>query len=207
MRNLNAVIAVEGHSSRCVDRAAVWAVGESLIVAVADGAGRIGGGDYAAQTIIQCVSERIYENFDYSQGEAWISLLLEIDWLLIEDPDAGEAAAVLLAIHSKGITGGSVGDCGAWLIGGQEYQDLTQAQQRKPLLGSGDALPVDFNVLPSMGTLLVATDGLFNYTTPKNICEAVGSGEDKEYNPQKLIDLVRLRSGQLQDDIAVVSAT
>jgi PPM family protein phosphatase len=204
MRNFHASMALEGQSKQCEDRAAVWIFHENLIVIVADGAGGIGGGAYAARMIIQCASERICEIFEFSQSETWIKLLHELDWLLAEDPEAGEAAAVLLAIHSDGITGASVGDCGAWLIAGQEYQDLTQEQQRKPLLGSGEAFPVGFSVLPFVGTLLVASDGLFNYTTPQNICEAVGSASTNECSPEKLIDLVRLRSGQLQDDISVV---
>jgi hypothetical protein len=56
------------------------------------------------------------------------------------------------------------------------------------------------------GTLLVATDGLLKYSWPQKICETVRATHDVDALPKALIDLVRMPSGGLQDDVAVAVA-
>jgi hypothetical protein len=53
------------------------------------------------------------------------------------------------------------------------------------------------------GTLLVATDGLFNYARPEKIA-AVALQEDLARATWDLIQLVRLPGGGLQDDVGMV---
>jgi len=54
------------------------------------------------------------------------------------------------------------------------------------------------------GILIVGTDGLFKYTTPTKLCTTARTPE-LDAVPARLVELVRLRSGNLQDDIAVVA--
>ena len=97
----------------------------------------------------------------------------------------------------------SVGDSGAWIIRGAEIDDLTANQQHEPLLGAG-AHPIAFERGPlAGGTLVVASDGLFRYAKPADIAR-VASGSDVEAVARALIDLVRLPTGALQDDVSVV---
>ena len=49
-----------------------------------------------------------------------------------------------------------------------------------------------------MGRLVLATDGLFKYLRAANIRTCAARGVDA------LIDSVRLKSGALQDDVAVI---
>src|SRR5205814_8369243 len=56
---------------------------------------------------------------------------------------------------------GKRGDCGAWLIAENGIEELTADQVRKPLLGSGEAVPIAFESALGGATLLLATDGLF----------------------------------------------
>ena len=81
--------------------------------------------------------------------------------------------------------------------------DLTVHQRRKPLIGSGEALPVEFEAQLRGGRLLLATDGLTKYVTAERICALAAKG-----SVVKAADLltacVRLPSGGLQDDVAVV---
>jgi hypothetical protein len=57
--------------------------------------------------------------------------------------------------------------------------DLTARQHRKLRLGSGRARPVSFSRPKLTGTLVVSTDGLFNYARPEKIA-AVALQEDLE---------------------------
>ena len=59
----------------------------------------------------------------------------------------GQTTGVVAFVRSDGsISGASVGDSVAWLISpAGELTDLTAYQRRKPLLGSGEALPVVFD--------------------------------------------------------------
>jgi hypothetical protein len=56
---------------------------------------------------------------------------------------------------------------------------------------------VTIEPVPFDGTLLVASDGLFRYATTHDIVR----------NLDRLVDLVRLPNGALQDDISVVIAS
>jgi serine/threonine protein phosphatase PrpC len=101
------------------------------------------------------------------------------------------------------ICGASVGDSEAWLILAQGCHALTARQRRKPMLGTGAAVPVSFCMPWAEGTLLLGSDGLFKYALADTIGE-VARGGTPGAACDALVDLVRLPSGKLQDDIAVV---
>ena len=101
------------------------------------------------------------------------------------------------------IFGSSVGDSGAWLIDEEKHTDLTRHQKRKPFLGTGVAMPVSFSARVASGSLLFATDGLLKYTSAEKICEVLKDKEQEEA-VRRLVELVRLRSGGLPDDVAIV---
>src|SRR5204862_483704 len=88
-------------------------------------------------------------------------------------------------------------------LGAMRGRRLSQRQQRKPLLGSGGALPVPFEAEFAGGTLLIASDGLFNYAAADRIQGAL-SEPDLRLVASRLVELVRLPSGALWDDIAVM---
>ena len=74
-------------------------------------------------------------------------------------------------------------------------------QIRKPLLGSGKAVPVAFETVLGDATLLLATDGLLKYARRDRIAAPARSLHLK-IAVQGLTDLPRLRSGALPDDVA-----
>jgi hypothetical protein len=79
---------------------------------------------------------------------------------------------------------------------------LTQHQFRKPLVGNGEAYPVPFGPVAVEGRLLVASDGLFKFAPRAELARRALEGPLEEA-VHGLIDSVRLRSGGLQDDVAV----
>src|SRR5205823_5104126 len=102
------------------------------------------------------------------------------------------------------VFGASVGDSGAWLIPENGiHMDLTRAQQRKPLLGSGNGWPMPFRIGRQAGRLLVASDGLLKYGSGEGIVE-VCRHPSAELAAQRLVELVRYTSGALPDDVTVI---
>jgi serine/threonine protein phosphatase PrpC len=133
-----------------------------------------------------------------------IEVLTRADSLLEADPAAGETTAVVVAVAGDLLVGASCGDSGAWAVRPDGHIDnLTAGQRRKPRLGSGGAVPLPFSRSGLKGTLLVATDGLFNYAKAERIA-AVAPGDDLEGVAQSLVRLVRLPGGELQDDVGLV---
>jgi serine/threonine protein phosphatase PrpC len=127
----------------------------------------------------------------------------ELDRALREAPDAGETTLVVVSVGADRLVGASVGDSGALLLAEGRTRELTAAQRAKPFLGTGAARPVPFEHPRREGRLLLATDGLLKYAAPDEIREAALS-EDLPASADGLLDLVRLPSGELMDDVALV---
>lgn len=180
------------------DRLLVLPAGRRVLLAVADGAGGAGGGARAAELALSFLA--LWEG---DERKDWAAGLEEIDHKLFQDTAAGETTVALVLAGPDGVEGASIGDSGAWLIGARGSQDLTEHQQRVPRLGSGRALAVPFELDSLDGTLLCATDGLFRYASPARICEAAAH-PDLDEAAEQLLALVRLSSGRLQDDVALI---
>jgi serine/threonine protein phosphatase PrpC len=177
------------------DRISVSQARDRVVIALADGAGGAAGGERAASAVIDAVAA--------AQTDDWVAVLTELEL----DPDRlgpGQTTAVVVTVTRDGLRGASVGDSGAWVIrGGGRIEDLTQAQHRKPLLGD-HSVAIPFRGGPLAGaTLLVASDGLLRHAPPEEIVR-VASGPDLAAAARQLVELVRLPSGELPDDIAIV---
>jgi PPM family protein phosphatase len=182
------------------DRAIAVPSARGYLVAVADGAGGTGGGAAAAERLMAILTS-------LTQGAAstdWFAALCTFDDELSASPSGGQTTGVVAYVDSDRILGASVGDSSAWLISPTgEPTDLTARQRGRPLLGSGEALPVQFEANRRGERLLLASDGLFKYTTTERICALATRGSVAEAT-NALADCVRLPSGALQDDVAVV---
>jgi len=80
--------------------------------------------------------------------------------------------------------------------------DLTARQRRKPLLGSGEALPVQFEAERIGSRVLLGSDGLFKYAPVDRIRALATRGTVAEA-ANALANCVRLPSGAFHDDVAV----
>jgi len=86
------------------------------------------------------------------------------------------------------------------------FNDLTQGQSRKPIVGSGGVWPIQFtHKRTGPERLLLATDGLLKYTSPDRIVAACNN-HDAPGAVKRLIELVRYPSGALPDDVTVILA-
>lgn len=195
---LEAIAATEAYRERCEDRVAVFDSCERTVIAVADGAGGFGSGGVAADTVLREINAALP---DIHSADQWVETLRQIDCRI----SGGESTAVVVDIRPIGIAGASVGDSEAWIIRDGETTVLTAQQNRKPLLGSGEVSPVSFMHTKLDGMLLVATDGFFNYVKPDAVPPLIAQS-DFHAIPRKCIEMVRLPSGELWDDIGVVAA-
>jgi serine/threonine protein phosphatase PrpC len=175
------------------DRLLVERRGERTVAIICDGAGNGGRGALAAELAVAELARIGQAGF-----ADWVRALLSVDQLLKRQAQGGETTCVVVDISDHGeYRGASVGDSGAWMLtAGGEVRDLT-AHQSRMRLGSGQAYPVMFKA-QLMGRLVLATDGLFKYIRAADIRTCAARGVDA------LIDSVRLKSGALQDDVAVI---
>ncbi len=186
----------ESYQQDCQDRVAVFTnIGRTVIV-VADGAGGSGLGGHAAKAIIEAVRQAVPAT---KSADGWCSFLRQIDSQI----GPGESTAVVVDVQADRMCGASVGDSQAWVVKGADIMDLTVHQRRKPLLGSGEAEPVNLAYGPLDGLLLVATDGFCNYVKRTEMAKVIPY-EDFATLPKRLVSLVRLRSGTLNDDVGIV---
>jgi serine/threonine protein phosphatase PrpC len=188
------------NAGRGEDRVHVEQCGSRTLALVADGAGGTGGGAAAAAMACSIAAER-FRIGGISTPEDWARCLCAVDQALVQS--GGQCAAVIIEMSGRHVFGASVGDSSAWMLNGEAIVDLTEIQHRKPLLGSDEAMPMSFGPIELSGRLLIATDGLFKYATESEIAQRAMDGTVNEA-VDKLIAGVRLRSGALQDDLAII---
>lgn len=190
---------VEGASARCQDYAEVVSFPGLTLAVVADGAGGMSGGELAARRTLELVRSRWGWEVSSDQIASWLA---EADAAIQREADAGLTTAVAVAVTSMEIMGASVGDSEARLLD-KNVDVLTAHQRRKPLIGSGSAVPIPFSRTRVPGWLLVGSDGLFKYTSETGIRAAFDRG-DPDRTADALLQAVRLPSGALHDDVAAI---
>ncbi|MCA9254173.1 MAG: protein phosphatase 2C domain-containing protein [Phycisphaerales bacterium] len=194
-------IATEGANTPCQDRVAILERDGASVIALVDGAGGTGNGRAAADFVIDALAGETPEASQRVNPLYWRDALARIDRSL-HRAGHGQSTCIVIALAPEKIVGASVGDSQAWLILPDTFVALTENQRRKPLLGDGAATPVGFELNRRPGTLLVASDGLFNYVGHTRILD-IARESPPECAPERLINAARLRSGALNDDIAI----
>jgi serine/threonine protein phosphatase PrpC len=178
---------------------------DGALLVLADGSAGFSGGREAAEMAVAFFECWAAEYAGAPTPEGLVSALRSLDCEIGLDLYAGETTCVVAVAGEEGLTGASVGDSGALLIGPDSVRDLTARQHRKPRLGSAAARPVGFTYREPEGVLLLASDGLLDYSTHDRIAGIVRAHEPAEA-VAALIESVRLRSGELPDDVSVVVA-
>jgi PPM family protein phosphatase len=197
---VEAAVAVLQASGLGADRALAVPTAQGYLLALADGAGNSGRGAVAAERLVALVAQRVPE----AASTDWFEALCTLDDELSRGGSGGQTTAAVACVSGNRIAGASVGDSSAWFISpAGEVTDLTARQRRRPLLGSGEALPVVFDAELNGARLLVASDGLIKYAAVEQVCALATQGSVAEA-AEALANCVRLPSGVLHDDVTVV---
>lgn len=183
------------------DRVELLQFEDRTVFLLADGAGGISGGAQAADFFIRAAREAAS---DLANPEHCRQLLQSIDQNIAETNDCGETTGVIVVVRSDDLFGAHVGDSAAWLFSSGSKQELTSGRARKPFLGTGGALPHLYLRQATEGILVVASDGLWKYTSLELIEQRAKTGR-AENLASELAALVRLRSGAFPDDIAIAT--
>jgi serine/threonine protein phosphatase PrpC len=185
------------------DVAEVFERDDRLVVVIADGAGGIGGGAAASRAVLEAVRVAASDRaFPIDDVHRWATLLRATDAAVFAS-GAGHTTAVVVVVGPQGILGVSAGDSEAWVVTASRIDDLTVGQYTRRAIGTGQAAPVVFERASLSGVLLVATDGLLNYASPDVIAKVVREGA-MGFAADQLVELVRLPSRTVTDDVAVV---
>ena len=183
------------------DRGLVIHDGPKVVLCVADGAGGLSGGTQAANMAVELVRQNVSL---MSNADFCVEVLRKMDAAVANDQIAGETTCALAIVTPEEIFGASVGDSSIWLIPETgAHAELTRAQQRKPFIGFGSVWPDPYRHPMQRGFLLLATDGLFKYTSAARII-ATCRECPPEVAAQRLIELVRYPSGTLPDDVTII---
>jgi serine/threonine protein phosphatase PrpC len=181
----------------------VYERGDALVVVLADGGGSLRGGETASRSLVAVVEAAVHDpTFVLEDVRPWIDLFLATDAGLAANR-AGETTGVVVVLGRHGFMGVSIGNSEAWVVKPVGLDNLTVGQHTKQRLGSNRATLAVFERPTLCGMLVIATDGLFAYAASEVIARTVRASKPGEAAGQ-LIELVRLRSGKVADDISMV---
>lgn len=197
---MEVAIHIEPQAAAGDDRAAAFDFAGGKLLVVADGAGGLSGGAAAAQAVVD-----YFRNLTSTVEPDWTGVLMQLDRYLASSASFGETTAVVAHVTPRHVVGASVGDSGGWMFAVGIWLNLLEDQKRKPLIGSGKAVPVGFGPFPAGDRLLLGSDGLFKYVDADRIGE-LALLDPMDRAVLELVQAARLPSGKLQDDITVVIA-
>ena len=187
-----------GYRRICQDAADVFTRPHSTVIVVADGAGGIEDGEVASRSVVTAVRQAAHRSADTID---WVQVLRQADHGIA----SGQSTACVVELWSGGVRGASVGDSGIGILINDELALLSDGQSRKPLLGTGEAMPKAFVSPWNDGPLIVASDGFWNYANRERLVVKLHH-TDFPLMARTLAEMSRLPSGGLPDDVAVVCA-
>jgi serine/threonine protein phosphatase PrpC len=175
-----------------------------LVVVVADGGGGIRGGAAASRCLVAVVEAAVGDaTFPLEDRESWPALFRETDAGLAAN-GAGETTGVVVVLGPRGLVGVSAGDSEAWLVAPTRIDNLTVGQHTEQRLGTRRTTPTPFQrSAPHGEVLVVASDGLFKFAA-RDVIASVVRTQSIGTAANNLVELVKLRSGKVAEDVAVV---
>jgi serine/threonine protein phosphatase PrpC len=174
-----------------------------VVIALADGGGGMRSGEAASRHLIAAVASAVNDReFLLEKAQPWVDLFHVADRALASNGPS-ETTGVVVVLGSGGLIGVSAGESEAWVVTPTSTDDLTVGQQRTARLGSNRAIVATFERPALNGVLLVASDGLFKHAASSVIARVVQTNAI-DVAAELLVELVRLQSGKMADDVSVI---
>jgi serine/threonine protein phosphatase PrpC len=197
------VQAFASNRTKSQDTIGIFERDDVLVVVLADGGGGLRGGEAASRCLVAVVESVVKDPaFALDQVQPWFDVFRATDSALAAN-GTGETTGTVVVLGPRGIIGVSAGDSEAWIVTPTRVDDLTVGQQTRQRLGGNRVIPAAFGRATLPGILVVASDGLFKYAAGEVIARLVRASAI-ETAAEHLVELVRLRSGKVADDVAVV---
>jgi PPM family protein phosphatase len=180
-----------------------------FICAVADGQGGTAGGGEASRTACAaCVETALgYFHARLLLPSTWAKILRAADKAVTAHSGAGFTTVVAFCITPNLVCGASNGDSAAIAVGADGSRTvLTEAQEKYPPVGAGDAAIVPFAAkLEPPWAVLAMSDGVWKYVGLTTVLQTAAS-----LRGQVMINSLRDRAtlpvnGALQDDFTIVA--
>jgi PPM family protein phosphatase len=187
-----------GYRRICQDAVGIFDRAGNTVLVVADGAGGIEDGEVASRAVVDAVRDAWRES---TLLVDWCRVLQQVDHALV----SGQSTACVVELTESGLRGASVGDCRLGVLVGDDLVFPSDDQQRKPLLGTGEAVPKSFAMPWAGSPVIVGSDGFWNYVRLDRVLAELYV-IDFPVLAKTLAEMVRLPSGGLADDVAVVCA-
>ena len=191
--------------ARCDDHVGIVRRDDGVVLLLADGAGNNSDGGSAAEWFVARLSELAASAKRIPSADLLAQWAQELDAEWFATGRRGESTLVMASLADGKVQGASVGDSGAWLVHSGFHHELTAEQRRRPLLGQNRASVVPFGPVPFHGVVLLASDGLLKYA-PESQIRQLATDSNISVAAAKLVDVVRLASGALNDDVSIVLA-
>ncbi len=187
-----------GYRRVCQDAVGVFERDQDAVLVVADGAGGIEDGEVASRSVVEFIRQVPY---DPRTPTDWGQVLRQTDFAT----PSGQSTACVVELSGNGLRGASVGDSRVGILNGDDVVFPSDGQQRKPLLGSGEAVPCDFNFPWNGEMVLVGSDGFWNYVRMEQVLANLRFIEFPLL-AKTLCEMARLPSGGFADDVSVICA-
>lgn len=188
--------------------------GQSALLALADAVAVERGGDLASAFAVELAIDamRAMGERKWRKRKAWERMMRDIDARVADQPQAGEASLVAVAMRGAHVYGACVGRCAAWALARGVEQDLAGLQDRSPLIGSGEAAGRFFETTIAGpdedgrggGALLLMTSGVWGHVDRKHLIDAA-LRQSAENAVARIEEVARWRfNGALAEDVGAV---
>lgn len=195
-KEINVTSYIEQHQDSGEDALEIKKVSHGYLFCLADGVGGVFGGANASNFI-----SSLNDVPEMSSPDDFEEYLRKKDAEMLLDDMIGETTVIIGKVVDQTLFGASIGDSEAWFIGSDYEYSLTNLQHRTPKLGSGRAIPVGFGPINLEGNILIASDGLFNFS---DFIKVIHLSRNSNSVAKDFRHLAQTKSGNLQDDLSVI---
>jgi serine/threonine protein phosphatase PrpC len=174
---------------------------------LADGqGGQVGGGAASRRAVATALQVALSYSPQQLQKEVtWYEILAAVDETVCDDPEAGFATFIGIAVTDEKVCGVSCGDSLGLLVNAQQCEVLTERQRKNPPLGTGAAFPMAFSTARNdVSKVLLMSDGVWRYIVSEAIANIVRQNGASQIIAQLREIQLEIGGNALSDDFSLL---